>query len=287
MRSFATILATISLPLYALAAHHGNHARDHGGVALRARGDLLPKRNFPNARMTYYDITVGPVACGGATYGANDFVIALNHPQFGNTPGSSPYCGQTVTITYNGNTVSAVVVDECMGCPYGGIDCTEGVFKALAGSLTAGVIYGTWDFGSGSGSGGGGGSPPKEQPTTTSTPVYIPPKTTSTTHYDSPSPIPHTTSTPPPPPPPSSSSFSSSTSTSETSSWASTTSMTTSASQSHSLSESSSLASTSSSVVPYPSGVADPGGAVVNGQTNAIADIYNCIYGLGQIILSS
>jgi hypothetical protein len=59
MRSFATILATISLPLYALAAHHGNHARDHGGVALRARGDLLPKRKFVNAPMTFYDITVG------------------------------------------------------------------------------------------------------------------------------------------------------------------------------------------------------------------------------------
>ena len=58
MRSFATILATISLPLYALAAHHGNHARDHGGVALRARGDLLPKR-YSNAPFTYYDITVG------------------------------------------------------------------------------------------------------------------------------------------------------------------------------------------------------------------------------------
>jgi len=59
MRSFTTILTTISLPLYALAAHHGNHARDHSGVAFRARGDVLPKRDF-SARMTYYDITVGP-----------------------------------------------------------------------------------------------------------------------------------------------------------------------------------------------------------------------------------
>ena len=56
MRSFATILTTISLPLYALSAHHGN--RDHSGLALRARGDVL-QRDF-SARMTYYDITVGP-----------------------------------------------------------------------------------------------------------------------------------------------------------------------------------------------------------------------------------
>jgi hypothetical protein len=59
MRSFATVLTTLSLPLFALAAHHGYHARHHGDVALRARGDVLPKRNFPNARITWYDITVG------------------------------------------------------------------------------------------------------------------------------------------------------------------------------------------------------------------------------------
>ena len=58
MRSFATVLTTLSLPLFAFAAHHGYHARHHGDVALRARGDLLPKR-YSNARITWYDITVG------------------------------------------------------------------------------------------------------------------------------------------------------------------------------------------------------------------------------------
>ena len=59
MRSFATILTTLSLSLFAFAAHHrGNHAHAHLGLAARARGDLLHKRDF-SGRFTYYDITVG------------------------------------------------------------------------------------------------------------------------------------------------------------------------------------------------------------------------------------
>jgi hypothetical protein len=50
MRSFATILLSLSLPLHAFAAHAINHAHRHD-VALRPRG--------PNARMTWYDITTG------------------------------------------------------------------------------------------------------------------------------------------------------------------------------------------------------------------------------------
>ena len=57
MRSFTAILATLSLPLFAFAAHHGHSARHDGDVALRARGDLLPKRNF-QGRLTWYDISL-------------------------------------------------------------------------------------------------------------------------------------------------------------------------------------------------------------------------------------
>jgi hypothetical protein len=161
---------------------------------------------------------------------------------------------------------------QCMGCPYGGIDLTEGLFRALAGSLDAGVVYGSWSFGD-------GGPPPEKH--TTKTPEYTPPKTTATPHHDppSPTPTPQTTSTPPPP-------SSSSTSTSKTSSSVWTTSLSSSTSQSYA--PSSSATSASSSVAPYasPSGAADPSGTVDDGQTNAIADIYNCISDLGQIIVS-
>jgi hypothetical protein len=59
MRSFTTLLLALSLPLYALAAH--DLPRRHTGLARRARGDILDRRDF-SARLTYYDITVGTYA---------------------------------------------------------------------------------------------------------------------------------------------------------------------------------------------------------------------------------
>lgn len=49
MRSFATILLALSLPLHAFATH-GVSLRRHADLALRPR---------QNERFTYYDITVG------------------------------------------------------------------------------------------------------------------------------------------------------------------------------------------------------------------------------------
>jgi hypothetical protein len=54
MRSFATILLSLSLPLHAFAAHGINPARRHADIALR------PRDSFSGVRMTYYEITVGP-----------------------------------------------------------------------------------------------------------------------------------------------------------------------------------------------------------------------------------
>ena len=87
MHSFETLLTALLLPLYALAAHHGEPVRRHADVALRARGDLAERGS---ARLTWYDITVGTyvssvlptfsmphflysTACGG-NYGPGAFV---------------------------------------------------------------------------------------------------------------------------------------------------------------------------------------------------------------------
>jgi hypothetical protein len=51
MRSFATILLALSLPLHAFATH-GVNLRRHADIALRPR-------QAKGARMTYYDITTG------------------------------------------------------------------------------------------------------------------------------------------------------------------------------------------------------------------------------------
>jgi hypothetical protein len=55
MRSFVTTLLALSLPLLILASHVDHHGRRHADMALRARGDILKKRD----RCTFYDITTG------------------------------------------------------------------------------------------------------------------------------------------------------------------------------------------------------------------------------------
>ncbi|KAI0027339.1 RlpA-like double-psi beta-barrel-protein domain-containing protein-containing protein, partial [Vararia minispora EC-137] len=96
---------------------------------------------FTNTRFTYYDITVGQ--CARFTIVALS-VVALNAGQYG-TYWKSQYCGQSITISYGGKTAQATIVDECPGCPYGGLDLTEGLFKYFA-DTSLGVVYGQWSW---------------------------------------------------------------------------------------------------------------------------------------------
>ncbi|KAI0003220.1 hypothetical protein BJV74DRAFT_812299 [Russula compacta] len=268
MPSLASILVTLSLPLYAFSAHHGNHAHRHVDLALRARGDVIQKRDFSGS-FTWYDITVGLTACGGS-YGPNDWVVALDAAQFGSSY-PSPYCGAAVTLTYNGKTANAIVVDECAGCYPTSLDCTEGLFQYLTGGLGAGRVQGEWSF-------GGGNAAPS--PTST-TPTYTP---QPTTHYDPPAPTTSTSYTPPP-----TTSSSSSTSTSTTSASQSSTSTTSTTSQAHS---SSTPSSTSTSSVPNyshsASGLAQPTGSVTtDGQNSDVLNLMNQAFiGLGSAVMA-
>ncbi|KAG6813630.1 hypothetical protein H0H92_009248, partial [Tricholoma furcatifolium] len=94
-------------------------------------------------------------------------IVALNQEQFVENgdgyPG--PYCFKTITMTYNGISAQATIMDECPGCPYGGLDLSRGLFSHFAAE-SIGVLYGEWYFNDGSDS----------TPTTTKT-TY---KTTST-----------------------------------------------------------------------------------------------------------
>ncbi|KAJ7489885.1 plant expansin [Mycena galericulata] len=180
MRSVLSLLL-LALPL-ALADHqpHVNHRE----LAKRAKGDVA-KRNFSGARWTFYSTGLG--ACGG-TNSDSDFIVALNQDTFGNGY-PSPYCWKMISMTYNGKTTQAQVVDSCPGCPSpGGLDLSPGLFSFFA-SQDDGVIYGTWSFVDGSGGGGGGGD------TTTTTKKAT---TTSTKHTTtSTTPTPTSTYTPP------------------------------------------------------------------------------------------
>lgn len=91
---------------------------------------------------------------------------------------------------------SCLPCDQCMGCPWGGLDFSEGLFEYFS-PLSAGVLYGTWWYNDNGG----------DQTTSTWTPpstTWEPPATTSTSDYTPPSPT--TSSTPVYTPPPTTSS---------------------------------------------------------------------------------
>ncbi|KAG2041797.1 RlpA-like double-psi beta-barrel-protein domain-containing protein-containing protein [Suillus americanus] len=233
MRFFAQLSVLLSFVLLwcsvsASSAHQVN--RRHGkrlnsDLAVRGPGDVdMYKRDYANSRLTYYAVGLG--ACG-TTNQPSDFIVALNSAQFG----GGSHCYEMISITVNGLTALAQITDECPGCPFAGLDLSQGLFQFFA-PLGSGVIYGSWSFGSAP-------APvpvpisisqPPPPPTTTSQPPPPPPPTTTWT----PPPPPSTTSSPSPTPSSSSTSsssfsFSSSTFSSSSSSTSSSASSTTSA----------------------------------------------------------
>jgi len=118
-------------------------------LALTATASPLQKRdNY--GRATFYDVGLGN--CGGYN-SANEHVVALNTAQYGSTSQVSSACGQTITITYNGKTEQATIVDSCPTCPNQALDMSTSLFSALTGgNMGLGQIYVNWSWGSGSSS---------------------------------------------------------------------------------------------------------------------------------------
>ncbi|KAJ3908548.1 RlpA-like double-psi beta-barrel-protein domain-containing protein-containing protein [Lentinula edodes] len=136
-------------------------------ASLRRKTSL--EKRFDDARFTYYADGLG--ACG-QTNQPGDFIVALNSAQYN----GGQYCFQMITITVGGKTTQAQIMDECPGCPYGGLDFSEGLFQYFA-SLDEGVLTGSWNFDSGATS-------TSATPTSTYTPptsTWSPPPSTSST----------------------------------------------------------------------------------------------------------
>ncbi|KAH7924558.1 hypothetical protein BV22DRAFT_1013080 [Leucogyrophana mollusca] len=203
MRIFSHLSFVLSLALSLSSASADPHAhqgrwhhakRQTSDLSVRAPGDAHLYKRFDGARFTYYADGLG--ACG-KTNAPGDFIVALNSAQFG----GGGDCFKSITITVNGKTTGAQIVDECPGCPFGGLDMSQGLFDFFA-SESVGVLYGSWWF--------DGQAPPPPPPP----PTWQPPPPPSTTWQPPP---PSTTWAPPPPsttwsPPPSSDSSSSSSS---------------------------------------------------------------------------
>ncbi|KAJ9476604.1 Expansin [Pseudozyma hubeiensis] len=214
---------------YVRSLKHSRRAareREAGPSNLTKRGPTY------NGRATYYAAGLG--ACGNYNSGS-DFIVALNSAQYGNLGQVSSWCGKTIAITYNGNTQYAQVQDACPSCPYGGLDMSEGLFKAFA-SPSVGVFYMSWTVADGSGGDnnddGNNNGGNQRQSSTSTTPAWTPrpsPTTTSSTPAYTPPP-PTTTSSRARPTTTSSSSASSSSSSSSASSTSSASSASASAS---------------------------------------------------------
>ncbi|CBQ67996.1 related to B2-aldehyde-forming enzyme [Sporisorium reilianum SRZ2] len=203
---------------HARRSKHAERDDEAGPSSLQRRGPTY------SGRATYYAAGLG--ACGNYNSGS-DFIVALNAAQYGNMGQRSSWCGRTIAITYNGNTQYATVQDACPSCPYGGLDMSEGLFKAFA-STNVGVFYMSWTAADGSDGG--------QKTTTSSTPAWTPRPTPTTTW----TPPPSSTWTPPPPTSTSARSSSSSSSSSAASSASASSSASSSASASASASSASS-----------------------------------------------
>ncbi|KAJ7684202.1 hypothetical protein DFH06DRAFT_1154996 [Mycena polygramma] len=189
-----SFLSLLLLPV-ALAHNFSIAGRD----ALQARG---------GDRFSNYDASDGIGACGDH-HEDSEFVVALTQLQW---DGGS-HCNKQVYITYNGMSAVATIVDECMGCPYNGLDFSQSLFGHFVGgeqnNEVVGYIYGDWTYGTGPSSGDDSTTTTtkKPAPTTTSTKT----STTSTTHTTtSTTSSTHTTTSSTPTPSPSSSASSAS-----------------------------------------------------------------------------
>ncbi|KAJ5474646.1 hypothetical protein N7475_004212 [Penicillium sp. IBT 31633x] len=80
--------------------------------------------------ITFYDTattTANPSSCGTTNDGTVENVLAL---PVGIMKDSD--CGKTVTVEFEGQTATGIVVDKCMGCDNGSIDLSRHFFGQLA-----------------------------------------------------------------------------------------------------------------------------------------------------------
>lgn len=165
-----------------LAAFAIGFAFAHSPVRRASRHNGLQQiQKRASGQFTYYAVGMG--ACGQQN-SAGDFVVALNTPSW---DGGS-HCFEPVTITINGVTAQAQVVDRCESCGPGDLDFSTGLFHFFGGTDAQGIMFGSWSF----------GSAPTPTTTTTEQPKPSPTSTSTTTVPSSAStPLPSTTSPPP------------------------------------------------------------------------------------------
>ena len=136
----------------------------------RPDGTSRLAKRVDNVKWSFYDAQTGNEGACGGHISNGEFAVAMNAAQF-----NQGDCGKTITLTWGGVSVQAVIRDMCPGCPPGGLDLTPALWNQFA-DPGKGIIWdGSWNF----------GGAPAPSPTPTPTPT--------------PEPTPTSTWTPPPP----------------------------------------------------------------------------------------
>ncbi|KAF8810172.1 hypothetical protein BYT27DRAFT_7222192 [Phlegmacium glaucopus] len=134
---FTTSLLSLLLPITALAGPHasGPILGRHHEIARRAEGNVELYKRGAGSRWSFYNVETGNAGSCGTFHNNGDFTVAMNAAQM-----NSGWCYKTITMTYNGRTTTASITDTCPGCPWNGLDLTEGLFQFFAPS-SVGIIY--------------------------------------------------------------------------------------------------------------------------------------------------
>lgn len=94
--------------------------------------------------MTYYQAGLG--ACGVNSNGDIEMVVALPVGLMGSQSNNNPYCGKIVKIVNGNSSITATVVDKCMGCKDYAIDLSTRAFLGLGVDLAVGRKVISWYF---------------------------------------------------------------------------------------------------------------------------------------------
>jgi len=97
--------------------------------------------NDYTGELTYYAPGLG--ACGWTNSDSED-IVALAAGMMGEQSNGNPWCGKMITITYNGVSHTAKIVDKCPGCSGASLDLSSTLFAKFA-PLGDGRLYdATW-----------------------------------------------------------------------------------------------------------------------------------------------
>jgi hypothetical protein len=139
------VVSSSAAPIVAVATTAASTS-DSSTVAGVTTGTCDGKSNTCAGDITYYDTGYpGYGACGDQTDGTKVAVIALPWEFMGTLSNSNPYCHRNVSIQYKGVSITAMVVDKCMGCTGRSIDLSHFAFDQLADEAI-GRTQATWYF---------------------------------------------------------------------------------------------------------------------------------------------